>query len=83
MQSSTAFAILRPKVQAPRLVIRQHTNDSINDTVSPRIDRSGLNFSRIGQCLTCKGEQQAIEIYFRCDSETFDFVHTRFRCSTP
>ena len=83
MQSSTAFAVLRPEMQTPRLIVRQHSNDSINDPVSPRIDRSSLNFGSIRQRLTRKGEQQAIEVCFRRDSKTFDFVHNRLRCSTP
>ncbi len=83
MQSSTTFAVLRPKVQVPGLVIRQNTSDSINNAVSPRIDRSGLNFRSIRQCLTRKGEQQAIKIHCLSNAETFDFMHTRFRRSTP
>jgi len=52
----TALAISRPEVQAPRLIIWQHTDHRIQNGICPRIDRNSRNLARIGQHLPRKGQ---------------------------
>ena len=70
IQARTTFAILRPEVQMPWLIIRQHTGDRIDEPVRPRIDGHGLRFDDLRQRLACKGQQRRLrEIIFTQPAE--------------
>ena len=78
-----AFAILRPEMQTPGLVIRKHADNGVDDAVGPRIDRRGLYLNGIGKCLPGKREQQSFQLYIRSNADVFDLALRRIRrCAT-
>ena len=56
IQPRAPFAICRPEVQTPRLIVRQHTDHRIENGISPRIDRCSRRFASIGQRLSRKSQ---------------------------